>query len=57
LRPRIAGAVVRVPGTGEGVARLVDVSIVKVDMARASSADAAPQQNPWEAQLTDNARS
>jgi hypothetical protein len=34
FRPRIAGAVIRLPGTGEGVARLVEVSIVKVDMAR-----------------------
>jgi hypothetical protein len=31
------GAVIRFPGTGEGVARLVLVSIVKVDMARASN--------------------
>jgi hypothetical protein len=29
----MAGAVVRLPGTGDGVARLVAVSIVKVDMA------------------------
>src|SRR3954447_23403756 len=32
LRARIAGAVVRLPGTGEGVARLVEVSMVKVDI-------------------------
>src|SRR5436305_3825585 len=32
FRPRIAGAVMRLPGTGEGVARLVEVSMVKVDM-------------------------
>jgi len=32
--PRIDGAVVRFPGTGDGVARLVEVSMVKVDMAR-----------------------
>jgi hypothetical protein len=32
LRARIDGAVIRFPGTGEGVARLVFVSIVKVDM-------------------------
>jgi hypothetical protein len=32
LRARIAGTVVRLPGTGEGVARLVEVSMVKVDM-------------------------
>src|SRR5689334_11965023 len=37
LRARIDGAVMRLPGTGEGVARLVEVSIVKVDMAAASS--------------------
>src|SRR5205085_10588192 len=34
LRARIAGAVIRLPGTGEGVARLVEVSMVKVDMGR-----------------------
>jgi hypothetical protein len=33
FRARIAGAVIRLPGTGDGVARLVLVSIVKVDMA------------------------
>jgi hypothetical protein len=33
LRARNAGAVMRFPGTGEGVARLVLVSMVKVDMA------------------------
>src|SRR6476646_139569 len=37
LRARIDGAVMRLPGTGEGVARLVEVSMVKVDMAAASS--------------------
>src|SRR5690348_5919386 len=37
FRARIEGAVVRLPGTGTGVARLVEVSIVKVDMARASN--------------------
>ena len=31
---RIDGAVMRLPGTGTGVARLVEVSIVKVDMTR-----------------------
>ena len=31
------GAVTRLPGTGEGVARLVEVSMVKVDMARLSN--------------------
>jgi hypothetical protein len=33
LRARIDGAVMRLPGTGDGVARLVPLSIVKVDMA------------------------
>jgi hypothetical protein len=33
----MAGAVIRFPGTGEGVARLVEVSMVKVDMARPSN--------------------
>jgi hypothetical protein len=37
LRPRIAGTVMRLPGTGVGVARLVLVSMVKVDMAAGSS--------------------
>lgn len=37
FRARIEGAVMRLPGTGDGVARLVEVSIVKVDMAAASS--------------------
>ena len=32
LRWRMAGTVMRLPGTGEGVARLVAVSRVKVDM-------------------------
>lgn len=32
LRARIDGTVVRLPGTGEGVARLVPVSIVTLDM-------------------------
>jgi hypothetical protein len=31
LRERIAGTVIRLPGTGEGVARLVALSSVKVD--------------------------
>src|SRR3954469_2695235 len=39
LRARIDGAVVRLPGTGDGVARLVEVSMVKVDMARALAAE------------------
>ena len=34
LRARIDGAVMRLPGTGDGVARLVLVSMVKVDMRR-----------------------
>jgi hypothetical protein len=33
FRPRIDGAVMRLPGTGDGVARLVLVSIVNVDIA------------------------
>jgi hypothetical protein len=37
LRARIAGAVILLPGTGDGVARLVDVSMVKVDMAQLSN--------------------
>src|SRR6476469_3529906 len=37
FRARIDGAVIRLPGTGEGVARLVPLSMVKVDMAAASS--------------------
>jgi hypothetical protein len=32
LRARNAGAVILLPGTGDGVARLVAVSIVNVDM-------------------------
>ena len=32
FRARSAGAVILLPGTGEGVARLVAVSIVKVDI-------------------------
>ncbi len=32
LRWRIAGAVMRLPGTGDGVARLVPLSMVKVDI-------------------------
>jgi hypothetical protein len=38
LRARIDGEVMRLPGTGEGVARLVPLSIVKVDMAAALAA-------------------
>jgi len=40
LRARIAGTVMRLPGTGVGVARLVPLSMVKVDM-RAVLAGAA----------------
>src|SRR3954453_1556993 len=43
LRARIAGAVIRLPGTGDGVARLVDVSIVKVDIVAAFSLTAVQQ--------------
>jgi hypothetical protein len=32
LRARIAGTVMRLPGTGDGVARLVAMSSVKVDI-------------------------
>src|SRR5690242_17811029 len=47
LRARIEGAVMRLPGTGEGVARLVLVSMVKVDMAAASSGEpCAPPVRP-----------
>jgi len=34
FRERIAGTVMRLPGTGVGVARLVALSIVKVDIGR-----------------------
>jgi hypothetical protein len=33
LRARSAGTVSRLPGDGEGLARLVELSMVKVDMA------------------------
>ncbi len=46
LRARIAGAVVRLPGTGEGVARLVELSMVKVDMGAASSGPKLAQPPP-----------
>ena len=45
LRARIAGAVMRLPGTGEGVARLVEVSMVKVDMAAPLTAVAGNSQS------------
>jgi hypothetical protein len=56
LRARMDGAVIRLPGTGTGVARLVEVSIVKVDMAAASSG--APPQQPVrrDERLVDNDR-
>jgi hypothetical protein len=34
LRARIEGTVMRLPGTGEGVARLVLLSMVNVDIGR-----------------------
>src|SRR3954452_11308243 len=37
LRARIDGAVMRLPGTGTGVARLVEVSMVNVDIGRSSN--------------------
>jgi hypothetical protein len=54
LRPRIEGAVMRLPGTGEGVARLVLVSIVKVDMGAASSRLPSQQPVPSPYRLVDN---
>jgi hypothetical protein len=55
LRARIDGAVIRLPGTGVGVARLVEVSMVKVDMAGASSGYDALQQSLRPLRLADNA--
>src|SRR5256885_1764290 len=46
LRVRIAGAVMRLPGTGDGVARLVEVSMVKVDMAALLAALGFRSQSP-----------
>jgi hypothetical protein len=46
LRARIDGAVIRLPGTGDGVARLVEVSMVKVDIGAAFSRFDAVQQRP-----------
>ena len=46
LRARIEGTVVRLPGTGDGVARLVEVSMVKVDMAAAFSGGRLTQPAP-----------
>jgi hypothetical protein len=45
----------RLPGTGDGVARLVLVSIVKVDMAAAFSPAAAQQPVPPHSRFVDNA--
>jgi hypothetical protein len=44
----------RLPGTGDGVARLVDVSMVKVDMGGTSSLAAAQQPVPVARRLIDN---
>lgn len=54
LRARIEGAVVRLPGTGEGVARLVAVSMVKVDIGAASSGRDGKPPIPDQAPATDN---
>src|SRR5437660_12046361 len=42
FRARIDGAVIRFPGIGDGVARLVEVSMVKVDMALLSNGRPLP---------------
>lgn len=58
FRARIDGAVVRFPGTGDGVALLVLVSMVKVDMGAASSgAVTMPPVRPAEAYLPAPSRS
>jgi hypothetical protein len=44
----------RLPGTGEGVARLVLVSIVKVDIAAASNRPAVQQPVPLRNRFVDN---
>jgi hypothetical protein len=54
LRARMAGAVIRLPGTGDGVARLVLVSIVKVDIAAASSDGSGQQPDPQTTRAVDN---
>lgn len=54
FRARMAGAVVRFPGTGEGVARLVPVSMVKVDIAAACNLAPAQQPVPRRCPLVDN---
>src|SRR5213075_2929123 len=46
LRARMAGAVIRLPGTGDGVARLVEVSMVNVDMAALLAARGFRSQSP-----------
>ena len=51
----MAGAVVRLPGTGEGVARLVPVSIVKVDIAAASNVTPMQRPVPPDRRAVDNA--
>jgi hypothetical protein len=55
FRERIDGAVMRLPGTGEGVARLVLVSIVKVDMGAASTRVPCQQPDPGISRIVDNA--
>jgi hypothetical protein len=45
----------RLPGTGEGVARLVEVSMVKVDMGAASSGAAVEQPVLPARRIIDNA--
>jgi hypothetical protein len=55
LRARIAGAVMRLPGTGDGVARLVELSMVKVDMDAASSRRSKHRPVPASSRLIDNA--
>jgi hypothetical protein len=49
------GAVIRLPGTGDGVARLVAVSMVKVDIGAASNGNPQKQPIPRQAQAADNA--
>jgi hypothetical protein len=44
----------RFPGTGEGVARLVLVSMVKVDMGALSSRPPLEQPVPAQCRLIDN---
>ena len=51
---RIEGAVIRLPGSGDGVALLVEFSMVKVDMRPASSRRNWLQPVPVESRLVDN---